>query len=474
MAAVREDAAGAKTSAGLSKFIWTPPWVRWNPDGIFEMSWPLTCLFGFVAAFSVANLYYTHPILHILAEDFGISDERASLVPTLLQAGYATGLLFIIPIGDIVRRRPMVIGLVFVTSLIWLGCTLTKSFEPFLGLSYIVGLFTVTPQLMFPLTVRYAPARHRPTMTAIVMSGLVFGILLARLLSGIVTQYTSWRNVYWMSFGLQLGIVLFSFLFMPDFPVLRPGASYPSILLKMVHLPFQQPVLTQSALISFLLMGMFTSFWTTLTFQLARPPFNLSILVIGLFALVGMSPVLFSPIFSRLVMTRLHSSGTLIIGHLILLTAVCIGTFTGTFSLAGPIIWASIGDFGMNIVTVSNRMAFANIEPTAQNAVNSVYMVFTFCGQLFGTAVGNKLYASGGWIRSGCLSIGLMGGGLLLVLVRGPHERGWIGWSGGWEMRTKRLQRRENEVSQEVSGSTELPSDEEAGIRQESGVKEKM
>lgn len=311
-------------------------------------------------------------------------------------------------------------------------------------------------------------------MTAIVMSGLVFGILVARLLSGIVTEFSSWRTIYWLSYGLQLAIVVLAFLFMPDFPVLRPGASYPSILLKMVQMPFLEPVLTQSAFISFLLMGMFTSFWTTLTFQLAGPPFHLSTLVIGLFALVGMSPIVLSPIFSRLVMTRLHPSGTLIIGHLILLTAVCIGTFTGTFSLAGPVIWAAIGDLGMNIVTVSNRMAFANVEPTAQNAVNSVYMVFTFCGQLFGTAVGNKLYASGGWIRSGSLSIGLVGGGLLLVLVRGPHETGWIGWSGGWEVRTKVLQKREAEASQEVSESTEHPSDEEAGIPQEVEVKEKV
>ncbi|TFA97535.1 Putative uncharacterized transporter [Trichoderma ghanense] len=475
MAVVREEAtAGEEASTGLSKFFWTPPWLRWNPDKNYEMSWAMACFFGFVAAFSVANLYYTHPVLHILAQDFDITDERASLVPTLLQAGYATGLLFIVPIGDIVRRRPMIISLVFVTSLIWLGCTLAKKFEVFLGLSYVVGLFTVTPQLMFPLTVRYAPARHRPTMTAIVMSGLVFGILVARLLSGIVAQYSHWRNIYWMSFGLQISIVVSALLFMPDFPVLRPGATYPGILLKMVQLPFQQPVLTQSALIAFLLMGMFTSFWTTLTFQLAGPPFHLSTLVIGLFALVGMSPVLFSPIFSRLVMTRLHPSATLIIGHLILLTAVSIGTFTGTFSLAGPVIWASIGDFGMNVVTVSNRMAFANIEPTAQNAVNSVYMVSTFCGQLFGTSVGNTLYASGGWIRSGSLSLGLVGGGLLLVLVRGPHEKGWIGWSGGWEVRLKKLREREAEENQAASDVTAHPSDEEAGIRLESEATEKI
>lgn len=436
------------------------------------MNWSLTCLFGFVAAFSVANLYYTHPILHVIAVDFDISEERASLVPTLLQTGYATGLLFIVPVGDLVLRRRMIICLVFVTSMIWLGCCLTQKFEVFLGLSYIVGLFTVTPQLMFPLTVRYAPARHRATMTAIVMSGLVFGVLIARLFSGIVTQYAGWRVMYWVSFGLQLAIILLVILFMPDFPILRPGGSYPGVLLKMVQLPFQYPELTQSSIVAFLNMGMFTSFWTTLTFQLAGPAFNLSTLVIGLFALVGMSPVIISPLFTRYVMVHLHPTGSLIIAQLILITAACIGTFTGTFSLAGPIIWACIGDLGNNIATVSNRMLFAHVEPTAQNTVNSVYMVFTFCGQLFGTAVGNKLYADGGWISSGALSIGCVGGALVIVLLRGPHEKGWIGWGGGWEVRAKRLKQREAEATQ-ISSATENPTDEEAAIQQEAEVKEK-
>lgn len=309
-------------------------------------------------------------------------------------------------------------------------------------------------------------------MTAIVMSGLVFGVLIARLFSGIVTQYASWRVMYWVSFGLQLAIIMLVFLFMPDFPVLRPGGSYHGVLLKMVQLPFRYPELTQSSIVAFLNMGMFTSFWTTLTFQLAGPAFNLSTLAIGLFALVGMSPVIISPLFSRYVMVHVHPTASLVMGQLILITASCIGTFAGTFSLAGPVIWACIGDLGVNISTVSNRMLFAHVEPTAQNTVNSVYMVFTFCGQLFGTAVGNKLYADGGWISSGALSIACVAGGLLVALLRGPHEKGWIGWHGGWEVRAKRLKQREAEVTR-VSSVTESPPDEEAAFQQGTEVKEK-
>ncbi|KAI1848883.1 hypothetical protein JX266_005311 [Neoarthrinium moseri] len=442
--AERVPSAG-RSFGGLYRRALTPSWLQWDSSANHDLTWTQNIIFGCVAAFSVANLYYTHPILNVLADDFGVSDERSSLVPTIMQAGYAGGLLFVIPIGDIVRRRPMIIGLIFSTSMLWLGLTLTNSFSVFLGLSFVVGVLTVTPQLMFPLVVQYAPRRHRATMISIVMSGIVFGMLIARLLSGIVTQYSSWRSVYWMSFGLQVALLGLLYIFMPDYPILRPDTSYPRSLLTIIKLPFRHPVLTQCSFIAFFTMAMFTSFWTTLTFQLAGPPFNLTTLAIGLFALIGISPVFLNPVISRVLTSRLHPSGTLLIGVLASLFSVIIGTFTGTFSLAGPIIWAFLGDLGMNTIIVANRMAFAAVDPKAQNAVNSVYMVLTFCGQLFGTAVGNNLYAQGGWVRSGGFSIGMMGAALLLVLIRGPHEKGWIGWGGGWDLTDKTVEEKAQE-----------------------------
>lgn len=429
----------------------------------------MNILFGLSAAFSVANLYYSYPILNILADDFGVSDQRASLVPTMTQVGYAVGLLLIVPVGDIVRRRPMVLSLMLVTALIWLGCTLTQSFSAFLGFSFLVGLLTITPQLMFPLAVQYAPQRHRTTMISVVMSGLVFGVLIARLLSGIVTQYTSWRNVYWVSFGLQVLVWVFLFISMPDYPILSPGTSYPRILLKIVTLPFQKPDLTQNALMAFLTQGMFTSFWTTLTFQLADV-FHYSTLSIGLFALIGISPVFLNPLISRFLVARIHPHGTLIIAHLVTLTAICIGTFVGTFSIAGLVIWAFFGDLGMNTIIVANRVAIAHVDPKAQNAVNSVYMVNTFCGQLFGTAVGNALYANGGWTHSGAFNIAQMIAGLLVIVLRGPHEKGWIGWRGGWNLSGPKVEKNvqpsrgqnDTEANNEDT-ATEIPTEDDNG-----------
>ncbi|KAI0144385.1 MFS general substrate transporter [Xylariaceae sp. FL1272] len=422
------------TASLVRHLTWTPPWLRWDSEGEHELTWGMSVLFGLTSAFTVANLYYTHPILNVLAEDFDVSYERAALIPSLTQAGYAIGLFFIIPLGDILRRRHLVLSLIFITSIIWLGSTLTTSFSAFLALSFITGILTVTPQLMFPLVVSYAAPSRRATMTSVVMSGVVFGILVARLLSGVITQYTSWRIVYYLALGLQLSLFAALFLCMEDYPVARPGTSYPAILMKIVTLPFSKAELLQMSLIAFLVMGMFTSFWTTLTFQLADV-FHLSTLVIGLFALIGIAPVVLNPIVSRVLTSRVHTHGTILVALFFTEAVVLVGTFIGAFSLAGPVLWAFLGDLGMNTIVVGTRMAIAGTDPSAQNAVNAVYMVFTFAGQLFGTLVGNVLYARGGWIWSGALNITQLGLALLVLFIRGPHEKGRVGWRGGWDLR---------------------------------------
>ncbi|KAH8657740.1 major facilitator superfamily domain-containing protein [Xylariales sp. PMI_506] len=425
-------------SVAVEKLFWVPSHLRWDPQLENELTWTQTIIYSLAAAVSGANMYYSQPILNILASDFGVSDERASLIPTISQAGYACGLLLIVPVGDIVKRRPMIMLLMLFTALLWLGITLIDSFSTFLGLSFLVGMLNITPQLIFPLAIQYTPQKHRATSTAVVLSGMTVGVLVARLLSGIVTQYTSWRNVYWLSLGLQLLTALLLFVTLPDYPILQPETNYPGILLKIIVYPFRYPLLTQQSLIIFLLSSMFASFWSTLTFQLVGQ-FNLSTLVVGLFALIGIVAAVLSPLVVGLLSPRLHPSGMSIIGHVVGLVAACIGTFVGTISLAGPVLWAALGDLGLDIIIVGTRLAIGDVDPKGQNVVNSVYMIFVYCGQLTGTAVGNRLYAEGGWLYSGAFGIVTIGLSLGLVFLRGPYEdsKSWVGWKGGWNMNVK-------------------------------------
>lgn len=241
-----------------------------------------------------------------------------------------------------------------------------------------------------------------------------------------------------MALGLQYLICILLWMFMPDYPSTNPdGLNYFYMLWSIVLMLFKHPVLVQACLIGYFTSATFTNFWTVLTFLLSGPPYHFSPLVIGLFGLIGIAVMFLGPLYARLVTDRFVPLFSVLVGELIALTGIVVGTFTGTFTIAGPIIQGICSDFGLQTTQVANRSSIYSIEPKARNRVNTAFMVAVFCGQLTGTAAGSHIYAAGGWIRSGSASIGFVGAALLITFLRGPHETGWVGWGGGWSVRAR-------------------------------------
>lgn len=310
---------------------------------------------------------------------------------------------------------------------------------------------------MLPLVGDLAPPARRASAMSIVVSGLTMGILVARVLSGIMTEYLHWRSVFWLSVALQYTIWILLYLFMPDYPSSNPsGLNYFKMLWSMLVMLTKHPVLVQgespkhmiyktklnidhrpACFITFLTAATFTNFWTTLTFLLSGDPYNYSTLVIGLFALIGIVSMLIGPFHARAIIDRFVPIFSVLLGMVYCLIGISLGTYTGTFTVAGPVIQAFLNDFGMQTCQIANRTALFAVEPKGRSRVNTCFMVFTFAGQLVGTSVGSRLYDRGGWIASGSYSMGSIGAALVVCLLRGPWETGWIGWHGGWGIRKK-------------------------------------
>lgn len=387
--------------------------------------------------FTVSNLYYNHPILNVLADDFHISYETASQVPTFMQAGYAVGLTFICPLADIFRRRPFVFTLVFLTGTVWIGLCLTNSFTAFRILSFFTAMTTVTPQVMLPPVAELAPPKRRAMMLSVTFAGLFTGLLFARILSGIATQFTSWRTIYFVALGIQYALVIVLFFFLPDYPSTNPdGISYLRIIWSLIQIATRQPLLIQTSPICFFISASYVGFWTTLTFQLASKPFYLSTIDIGLFALIGMPPFFINPHLVHYLLKHFHAIYASVVGLTLALVGIVIGTCIGTFTLAGPVIMGVSIDLGLILCQTACRTQIVPIEPKARNRVNTIFTVMGFFGMLMGTAVCNRLYAMGGWRYSGYAEIGFVVVALGLCFVRGPHETRWFGFRGGWRMKS--------------------------------------
>jgi MFS family permease len=242
-----------------------PAKKQYHPDRAFKFGLGLNLLFGFAATFTVANLYYNQPILSILAEDWNVEYDTISRVPTLLQCGYAVGILLLAPLGDMVRRRGLVLLLIALTATLSIGLAKAPNLITFEVLGFFIAVLTVSPssrsqhlfgklrgaihsrslvrinesspqtgltypaitaQIMVPLTADLAPPESRSKAISITLSGLMLGVLVARVISGIIAEFSDWRNVYWMSVGLQYLILLMLWWALPDYPAKVTDVGY--------------------------------------------------------------------------------------------------------------------------------------------------------------------------------------------------------------------------------------------------------
>ncbi|KAK0430727.1 major facilitator superfamily domain-containing protein [Armillaria borealis] len=416
-------------------FLPIPHRLRYDPEKPFHFGLLLNISFGFASTFVVANLYYCQPLLIEMSKSFNVTYDEVSTIPTLVQAGYAVGLLLLSPLGDLVRRRGLILVLVTLSASLSIPLAITNKLVVFEVFSFFVGVVT-----------------RRASALSVVLSGLLLGVLIARVISGVIAQFTSWRVVYYMSVGVQFLVLGGSYLVLPDYPAKNKDMTYWKILWTMAKFAFTEPILIQACLTNIASSASFSNFWVTLTFLLGSPPYNYTTLVIGLFGLVGMFGVAMGPLIGRTIdkLIPWYASLIAIIG-MALFQAIQVGA--GGINIAAVII-ATFGlDVFRQMLQVSLATSIFSIAPEARARLNAVYILSVslctsvclssyswrqlFIGQVMGTSVGSEVFIKYGWRAGAALSLGWSGWQLFMLLLRGPHceRRTWFGYQGGLEPR---------------------------------------
>ncbi|KAJ7101557.1 major facilitator superfamily domain-containing protein [Mycena belliarum] len=417
-------------------FIPIPHRLRYDPQKPFHFGLLLNVLFGFASTFIVANLYYCQPLLIQFSESFGVSYNRVAQIPTLLQAGYATGILLISPLGDLVRRRQLIIVLAVLSASLTIGLAITPNLVVFETLSFLVGVVSVTPQILIPLAADLAPPERRAAALSVVMSGLLFGILVARVLAGIIAQFTSWRVVYYFAIGVQYFVLVVSYFVIPDYPAKNRDMSYWGILRTMAQFAYTEPLLVQACLVNLASCACFTNFWVTLTFLLGGPPYFYSTLTIGLFGLIGIFGVACGPLVGRAI-DRLLPWYASLGAVLLLLCFQAIQVGAGDTSVAAVVVAIMGLDVFRQMLQMSLATAVFSISAAARARLNAVFVLSLFIGQLMGTAAGTEVFTRYGWRAAAALNLGWYVWILGVIMLRGPHcaRYTWLGYEGGWEAR---------------------------------------
>ncbi|MFJ7183523.1 MFS transporter [Lysinibacillus xylanilyticus] len=356
----------------------------------------------------VANLYYAQPLVGPISSTLGISSGAAGLIVTLTQIGYGIGLLFIVPLGDILENRKLVVTLLLFTAVVLAIAAVVKSAMLFLATSLLIGLGSVASQVLVPYAAHLSPDATRGRDVGNVMSGLLLGIMLARPISSFVAEFMGWRAIFVFSAAIifVLALVLVKLL-----PTRQPMTTtkYPTLLVSMLHLLKTTPVLQRRAIYHFCVFGTFSLFWTTVPLFLTGPIFNFSQKEVALFALVGVSWAVAAPVAGRLADKGWIRPATglalaLVIISVILPTMIQSGSILALVIL---VVSAIILDMGVSANLVLGQRAIFSLGAEIRSRLNGLYMAIFFAGGAIGSATGAWAYAMAGWKAALLIGIAL-------------------------------------------------------------------
>ncbi|WLS79901.1 MFS transporter [Erwinia pyri] len=378
----------------------------------------LVLLMSVATGLSVACNYYVQPLLETVARTFHLSVNQAGFIVTTAQLGYAAGLLLLVPLGDMLERRGLIVGM----SLLAAGGMVITALSPTLPImllgTVLTGLFSVVAQILVPLAATLAAPEKRGKVVGTVMSGLLLGILLARTVAGGLAQIGGWRTVYWVASGLMLLMALVLWRVLPRYQQ-SVSLSYGQLLKSIFSLYATTPLLRTRAIIGSLAFANFSVLWTSMAFLLASPPYGYSEGMIGLLGLVGAAGALAARQAGSLA-DKGKARLTTTAGLLIMLVSWAV-TALGNHSLVALIIGIILLDLAVQGVHITNQSVIYRQMPEARNRLTAGYMTSYFIGGAAGSLVSATAYQHAGWL-------GVCAAGALLTILnllswwRGSHN----------------------------------------------------
>jgi predicted MFS family arabinose efflux permease len=380
----------------------------------------MVLLFAFCCGVIVANIYYSQPIIELIAPDIGLSATAASLIVALTQIGYALGMLFLVPLGDLLENRKLMIVTALVSVASLLAAAFTTQPHAFLLVSLMIGLSTVSVQILIPLAAHLAPEASRGRVVGGIMSGLLLGILLARPLSSLIADHLGWRAVFMIAAAVMSVIVV---ILATTMPTRQPdhSATYGQLILSLGKLFQREPVLRQRALMQGCMFAAFSLFWTAVPLELARNH-GLSQTQIALFALVGAIGAVAAPIAGRLADAG-HTRVTTRLALLLAIVCFLPAFIPPTNSVIALALTGVVLDFCVQMNMVLGQRSIYALDASSRGRLNALYMTAIFVGGALGSALASALFDHLGW-----LGIVVLGSAFpllaLVIFLRGERRLG--------------------------------------------------
>jgi predicted MFS family arabinose efflux permease len=379
----------------------------------------LTVLFAVAGGAAVGNLYWAQPLLDLLARDLDVSGGSAGWLVTATQLGYALGILLFVPLGDILNRRRLIPVMLICAAIALVACACAPTFGALLGAVALLGVTTVSGQIIVPLAGDLADDATRGRVVGTVTSGLVTGILVSRTISGLVAGAAGWRVIYATAAGLALLLAVALYRKVPEMPA-RTQLRYPALLASVGHAIARERAVRWSLVMGATQFGVFTMFWTALTFFLSAPPFSYSVTQIGLFGLVGLAGAVAAQRTGRL-----HDRGLSLpatgLAWTLAISAFVLAAFA-RHSVIILIVAIVLLDIAIQSLNILNSTRLFAVAPDARSRLNTAMITANFIAGAIGSALAGTLWSAGGWSAVVGAGMGLcvFGLGVWVIGRRGP------------------------------------------------------
>lgn len=379
----------------------------------------LILLLALACGAAVSNICYAQPLLEQIRLSFESTAGAAGLVATLTTLGYTLGLLFLVPLGDVLRRRRLIVGLMIVEAGFLATAALAPSLSVLQFASIGIGVASVSAQLIVPLVAQLSEPEKRGQNVGTVMSGLLLGILLARVVAGAVGGEFGWRVMFWLACAISVLLAVILGHALPDVP---PTADlrFRDLMGSLWTLAKEEPHLRESALVGGLMFATFMGFWTTISFHLEGAPFHYSTQVVGLFGLVGAAGALAAPLAGKLADAR---GPRAVIGYSTALVAASYGLFWAFGTHVIPLIISVVlMDAGVQATHISNQTRIFALRPEARSRINTVFMTAGFTGASIGSLASNLAWSHYGWPGVCATGLAFSSAAWLVHSVYGTHR----------------------------------------------------
>jgi len=350
-------------------------------------------LMAVTAGVCAANIYYNQPILKDIALSFGLQAGDVGLISVLAQAGYGMGLFFLTPMGDKINRKKLILLLQLLLIGALLGMAFINELHGIYFMSLLIGLLAVAAQVILPMAASL-DKENRGRTVGIIFTGILVGILSARVFSGYITGWLGWRYVYGISAGMVLLTAIMVLQSLPDVSAQFAG-NYAQLLSSTIAQVRRFALLRRTALLGALVFGAFSSFWTTLTFHLSGAPFYYKSNIIGLFGIIAIGGALAAPVFGKLADKGNPARSQVITVSMVIIGILLIKVFP--YNIMSFVVAVLLLDIGVQATQVTNIATIYTLDETAHSRINTVYMTTYFTGGALGTFVGIQCWKLGGW-----------------------------------------------------------------------------